>query len=86
MFAVQPMRRAVFASLRCGGFGTVPRVRRFFFLNAPVTVLRSGALCDQFTDQLLRDLIAKETIEGLGIFCYLASLFSSGSVAVSELR
>lgn len=56
-----------------------------FSHNAPVTILRSEELCDQFTDQLLRDLIAKETIEGLGIFCYLASLFSSGPVAVSGL-
>lgn len=53
----------------------------FLFLNAPMTILRSGELCDQ----LLRDLIAKEATKGLGIFCYLASLFSSGSVAVSGL-
>lgn len=32
VFAVQPMRRAVFASLRHGGFGTVPRERSFFSL------------------------------------------------------
>lgn len=51
-----------------------------------MTILMSGELRDQFTDQLLRDLIAKEATEGLGIFCYLASLFSSGSVAVPGLR
>lgn len=50
-----------------------------------MTILRSGELGDQFTDQLLRDLIAKEATEGLGISCYLASLFSSGSVAVLGL-
>lgn len=78
----QRLRRAVSASLRLGGFGRVPKLRScFFFLNAPMTILRSGELCDQ----LLRGLIAKETTKGLGIFCYLASLFGSGSVAVSGL-
>lgn len=85
VFAGQPMRRAVCLSQAWRIWHSTKR-EEVFFLNTPVTILRSGELCDKFTDQLPRDLIAKETTERLGIFCYLASLFRSGSVAVSGLR